>query len=146
MFFLARNFWDTLRLRNRKSKSFFYGLILFVCRKFSIFFFFFLWTFFIFLSQFFVFFFFFFLKKIKFLGDSFNFYYFWKKIRSRYHLPYFSNLFLKNMSKFRVNNLFWIVLTFYSQVQKNDFTTLLLQSLLIFSIEKFLMSICIEVA
>ena len=128
MFFLARNFWDTLRLRNRKSKSFFYGLILFDCRKFSIFLFF------------------FFFKKIKFLGDSFNFYYFWKKIRSRYHLPYFSNLFLKNMSKFRVNNHFWIVLTFYSQVQKNDFTTLLLQSLLIFSIEKFLMSICIEVA
>ena len=62
-----------------------------------------------------------FLKKMKFSDNSLNFYYFGKKIRSRRHLLHLSmlkNLFLKNMSKFRVNlNLICVSLKF----NKNDF-------------------------
>ena len=79
------------------------------------------------------------LKKMKFWDHSDNFYYFGKKIRSRRHLPHLSkltNLFSKNMSRFRANNHF----LFYSQLEEKIFLTLLLWSLQIFSIDKCLRS------
>ena len=78
-------------------------------------------------------------KKMKFWDHSDNFYYFGEKIRSRRHLPHLSkltNLFSKNMSRFRANNLF----LFYSQLEEKMFLTLLLWSLQIFSIGKCLRS------
>ena len=78
-----------------------YGLVFFDCSKFSI----------IFFEK----------KNMKFWDNYHNFYYFWKTIRSRLHLPNLSmltSLFSKNMSKCRANDHFLFVLIFYSQVKK----------------------------
>ena len=62
-----------------------------------------------------------FFKKMKFWDNSHNFYYFGKKIRSRpyfLHLSKLTNIFSKNMSKFRANIFLYLCSYFILRLKK----------------------------